>query len=238
MYHPHAPPLPHQPGHPQDEQYGAHPHVHHYAQGYPMQHAGYIPYPLPGTILSAPMAPPSQNGGNLNSAPSGVPVAFMDDAATKLSDRTRVCGGGRICLWGKSCVLLYFLRGAAVLMDCVHGKLCNKCGLFERTHSRPRPEQFPHKRGPLGSSTLSARSPPQPTYQQPQYNPLSASTPRAPSSQPLAPTSSSSRPPQNGSASRPGTPAPHAPGASSAASTKGENDAGSPRECEDWRGDK
>ncbi|KAJ7660022.1 hypothetical protein B0H14DRAFT_3077671 [Mycena olivaceomarginata] len=21
---------------------------------------------------------------------------------------------------------------------------CNKCGLFERTHSRPRPEQFPH----------------------------------------------------------------------------------------------
>ncbi|KAJ7806849.1 hypothetical protein B0H14DRAFT_2274917, partial [Mycena olivaceomarginata] len=22
---------------------------------------------------------------------------------------------------------------------------CNKCGLFERTHSRPRPEQFPHK---------------------------------------------------------------------------------------------
>ncbi|KAJ7826596.1 hypothetical protein B0H14DRAFT_2817037 [Mycena olivaceomarginata] len=21
---------------------------------------------------------------------------------------------------------------------------CNKCGLFERPHSRPRPEQFPH----------------------------------------------------------------------------------------------
>ena len=28
-------------------------------------------------------------------------------------------------------------------------QLCNKCGLFERTHSRPRPEQFPHKRGPV-----------------------------------------------------------------------------------------
>ncbi|KAJ7058915.1 hypothetical protein C8F01DRAFT_1026883, partial [Mycena amicta] len=24
--------------------------------------------------------------------------------------------------------------------------LCNKCGLFERTHSRSRPEDFPHKR--------------------------------------------------------------------------------------------
>ncbi|KAJ7432994.1 hypothetical protein FB451DRAFT_951040, partial [Mycena latifolia] len=27
--------------------------------------------------------------------------------------------------------------------------LCNKCGLFEHTHPRARPEQFPHKRGPL-----------------------------------------------------------------------------------------
>src|SRR5438045_623298 len=35
-----------------------------------------------------------------------------------------------------------------------HLQLCNKCGLFERTHSRPRPEQFPHKRGPLASSSL------------------------------------------------------------------------------------
>lgn len=39
-------------------------------------------------------------------------------------------------------------------------QLCNKCGLFERTHSRPRPEQFPHKRGPLASSVLHSRSPP------------------------------------------------------------------------------
>ncbi|KAL0570315.1 hypothetical protein V5O48_011653 [Marasmius crinis-equi] len=30
--------------------------------------------------------------------------------------------------------------------------LCNKCGLFERTHSRPRPDQFPHKQGPLSSA--------------------------------------------------------------------------------------
>lgn len=38
--------------------------------------------------------------------------------------------------------------------------MCNKCGLFERTHSRPRPEQFPHKRGPLATSTLRGRTPP------------------------------------------------------------------------------
>ena len=40
-------------------------------------------------------------------------------------------------------------------------QLCNKCGLFERTHSRPRPEQFPHKRGPIVQGTFkSSRSPP------------------------------------------------------------------------------
>ena len=40
-------------------------------------------------------------------------------------------------------------------------QLCNKCGLFERTHSRPRPEQFPHKRGPIVTTTFkSSRSPP------------------------------------------------------------------------------
>ncbi|KAG2011100.1 hypothetical protein CC2G_011251 [Coprinopsis cinerea AmutBmut pab1-1] len=38
--------------------------------------------------------------------------------------------------------------------------LCNKCGLFERTHSRPRPEQFPHKRGPLATASLQRRTPP------------------------------------------------------------------------------
>jgi hypothetical protein len=41
-------------------------------------------------------------------------------------------------------------------------QLCNKCGLFERTHNRARPEQFPHKRGPLATSSLKVRtSPPQ-----------------------------------------------------------------------------
>jgi hypothetical protein len=52
-----------------------------------------------------------------------------------------------------------------------HEQLCNKCGLFERTHSRPRPDQFPHKRGPLTSSVIKGnKSPPPPA---PQLPPLS-----------------------------------------------------------------
>ncbi|KAJ7079522.1 hypothetical protein C8R44DRAFT_91192 [Mycena epipterygia] len=47
--------------------------------------------------------------------------------------------------------------------------LCNKCGLFECTHSCPRHEQFPHKRGPLASSTFRSGSPP---AQQAQDEPL------------------------------------------------------------------
>ncbi|KAJ7443699.1 hypothetical protein FB451DRAFT_1413534 [Mycena latifolia] len=221
MYAP--PPQAYHPPPPHDERYGAHPHAHHYAQGYPMQHAGYVPYPLPGTILSAPMAPPSQNGGAPNGAPGGVPVVFTDDAATKLSDRVRRrcfnCCTTDTSTWRRS--------------NLSPGKvLCNKCGLFERTHSRARPEQFPHKRGPLASSSLSARSPPQPAYQQPRYDPpaASASASAPPSSQPLAPSSSSSHPPQNGSASHPSTPPPTATGAASTTSA-------APREREEGRGE-
>ncbi|KAJ7187388.1 hypothetical protein C8R46DRAFT_833322, partial [Mycena filopes] len=70
----------------------------------------------------------------------GVQVVHTDDAATKLSDRVRRrcfnCCTTDTSTWRRS--------------NLSPGKvLCNKCGLFERTHSRPRPEQFPHKRGPL-----------------------------------------------------------------------------------------
>ncbi|TEB37030.1 hypothetical protein FA13DRAFT_1570446, partial [Coprinellus micaceus] len=69
-----------------------------------------------------------------------VQVIHTDDAATKLSDRVRRrcfnCCTTDTSTWRRS--------------NLSPGKvLCNKCGLFERTHSRPRPEQFPHKRGPL-----------------------------------------------------------------------------------------
>ncbi|KAJ7862209.1 hypothetical protein B0H13DRAFT_1638823 [Mycena leptocephala] len=93
------------------------------------------------------MAPPQGSGGA-----GGIQVVHTDDAATKLSDRVRRrcfnCCTTDTSTWRRS--------------NLSPGKvLCNKCGLFERTHSRPRPEQFPHKRGPLASSTLRSRSPPQ-----------------------------------------------------------------------------
>ncbi|KAJ7913761.1 hypothetical protein B0H13DRAFT_2271032 [Mycena leptocephala] len=49
---------------------------------------------------------------------------------------------------------------AATKLSDREAKLCNKCGLFERTHSRPRPQQFPHKRGLPASLTLRSHSPP------------------------------------------------------------------------------
>jgi len=102
--------------------------------------SGREPYELP-----MPMPYP---GGPIH---SNVPVAYTDDAATKLSDRVRRrcfnCCTTDTSTWRRS--------------NLSPGKvLCNKCGLFERTHSRPRPEQFPHKRGPLASSALRSRSPP------------------------------------------------------------------------------
>ncbi|KAJ7062496.1 hypothetical protein C8F01DRAFT_1023557 [Mycena amicta] len=101
------------------------------------------------------MPPPAAPGPT-----SSVQVIHTDDAATKLSDRVRRrcfnCCTTDTSTWRRS--------------NLSPGKmLCNKCGLFERAHSRPRPEQFPHKRGPLATSTLRTanRSPPQAQAQQP-----------------------------------------------------------------------
>lgn len=78
---------------------------------------------------------------------------YTDDATTKLNDRIRRrcfnCCTTDTSTWRRSS-----LNPGKVL--------CNKCGLFERTHNRARPEQFPHKRGPLAASSLKVRtSPPQ-----------------------------------------------------------------------------
>ncbi|KAH8081304.1 hypothetical protein BXZ70DRAFT_633609 [Cristinia sonorae] len=79
-------------------------------------------------------------------------VIHTDDAATKLSDRVR-----RKCYNCRTTDTSTWRRSSLT-----PGKvLCNKCGLFERTHSRPRPEQFPHKRGPIVTTTFkSARTTP------------------------------------------------------------------------------
>ncbi|KAF7326789.1 hypothetical protein MSAN_02498400 [Mycena sanguinolenta] len=174
------PPHPGYAPHPHDERYAHAAHAPQYApQPFPITHGTYVPYPLPGTILSQPMAPPPGGGAG------AIQVIHTDDAATKLSDRVRRrcfnCCTTDTSTWRRS--------------NLSPGKvLCNKCGLFERTHSRPRPEQFPHKRGPLASSTLRSRTPPQaqPTYQ----------NPPAPSA--------SSAPAPNGASSHPGTPKPPA----------------------------
>ncbi|KAJ7729173.1 hypothetical protein B0H16DRAFT_1428324, partial [Mycena metata] len=93
------------------------------------------------------MAPSvSSSGGTPDPSGAGLAIVHTDDAATNLSDRVRrrcfnCCTTTDTITWRRS--------------NLSPGKvLCNKCGLFERAHSRPRPEQFPHKRAPVAASTL------------------------------------------------------------------------------------
>ncbi|KAJ7897693.1 hypothetical protein B0H14DRAFT_3124595 [Mycena olivaceomarginata] len=141
--------------------------------GYDHAHAQYAPQPFPiahgGTILSAPMAPPPGGPGG-GGAGAGVVV--------------RAGGGDEAGRWGarRGCFNCCTIdtstwRGSNLIPGKV---LCKKCGLFERTHSRPRPEQFPHRRGPLASSALrpgsasgSADTPKSPTLPTPRCAVLS-----------------------------------------------------------------
>ncbi|TFK66673.1 hypothetical protein BDN72DRAFT_133754 [Pluteus cervinus] len=133
-----------------------------------------VPHLTVPSMQSAPPPPPPANQGR-DSYHHSYPIPgqatqhtiLTDDAATKLSDRVRRrcfnCCTTDTSTWRRS--------------NLSPGKvLCNKCGLFERTHSRPRPEQFPHKRGPLAASTLRSRSPPVN-----QLPPISANPPPHPS---------------------------------------------------------
>ncbi|KAF7372532.1 GATA type zinc finger protein asd-4 [Mycena venus] len=89
-------------------------------------------YPIPCPARSsAPMAPP-QGGGGPGVGGSVIQVVHTDDVATKLGDRMK-----RRCF--NCCTTDTSTRRRSNLSP---GKvLCNKCGVFERTHSRPRPEQ-------------------------------------------------------------------------------------------------
>ncbi|KAL0955261.1 hypothetical protein HGRIS_004152 [Hohenbuehelia grisea] len=132
------------------------------SHGFP-DHAAYQlpPSNMASHHLTMPPVPPPNHSATMRDAygmPYPLPgqtslgITHTDDAATKLSDRVRRrcfnCCTTDTSTWRRS--------------NLSPGKvLCNKCGLFERTHSRPRPEQFPHKRGPLASSALRPRSPPQ-----------------------------------------------------------------------------
>ncbi|KAJ3910994.1 hypothetical protein F5877DRAFT_4581, partial [Lentinula edodes] len=144
-------------------------HHHRHYKGYD-SHKG--SYPVPNT--SQPLGVMGMTVRGLNSMPSGreryglqmpgmpdpggpvnndFPVVYTEDAATKLSDlvqrRCFNCRTTGTCTWRRS--------------KLSPGKLlCNKCGLFERTHSRPRPAQLPNKLGPRASIKLHTRSPPVP----------------------------------------------------------------------------
>lgn len=109
-------------------------------------------------------------------------IVHTDDAATKLNDRVRRkcynCRTTDTSTWRRSsltpgkvvCHHWYSLSLSLLMIACPE-QLCNKCGLFERTHSRPRPEQFPHKRGPIVTTTFkSSRSPPPSSSRLPPIN--------------------------------------------------------------------
>ncbi|KAJ7919851.1 hypothetical protein B0H13DRAFT_1987695 [Mycena leptocephala] len=152
MYAPPPPPAPyHPPPHPHPDDHGhAHGYAHSYApQPFHMTHGPYVPYPLPGTVLSAPQ---------MSHGDAGAGGAGVGGIPRSVRRRCFNCCTTDTSTWRRS--------------NLSPGKvLCNKCGLFERTHSRPRPEQFPHKRGPLAASTLRSRTPPPQTYQNQNQNP-------------------------------------------------------------------
>ena len=67
-------------------------------------------------------------------------------------------------------------------------QLCNKCGLLERAHSRPQPEQFPHQRGPavnVNQFKQYRNTPPLPFQQQPLLRLPSMTTDMLPTHQDL-----------------------------------------------------
>ncbi|KAI0793689.1 hypothetical protein C8Q74DRAFT_1365268 [Fomes fomentarius] len=135
------------------------PYYSHPGQAPPMSQAPPYPYQPNGSIAryaddqsaqGYPIPPHSAQSLSRSIRPTMVAtqpypgqanyIIHTDDASTKLSDRVR-----RKCYNCRTTDTSTWRRSSLT-----PGKvLCNKCGLFERTHSRPRPEQFPHKRGPV-----------------------------------------------------------------------------------------
>jgi len=110
-------------------------------QGYSYNAHGVPPHPPQGSQPYAYMPPPGQ---------AASVVMYTDDAGTKLSDRVR-----RQCYNCRSTDTSTWRR--AILTP---GKiLCNRCGLFERTHSTSRPSQLPRSRQAPAASTTHRASP-------------------------------------------------------------------------------
>ncbi|KAF7297332.1 hypothetical protein MIND_00966500 [Mycena indigotica] len=159
-----------------------------------------MPYPLPGGVQSYMPYPIQLMGHQPHAQPPPAPVldpanySYTDDAGTKLSDKIRRkcfnCCTTETSTWRRS-----NLNAGKVL--------CNKCGLFERTHNRSRPEAFPHKRAPITGATSRLQpyppSNPRPAASASESAPLStpahpnSSTPAA--EQPVPVTTQSYQPP-------------------------------------------
>lgn len=93
-------------------------------------HLFYRPSSSSSSSVSSVSAPPSSF---LNPAMSSIPVMHTDDAASKETQYLRRkcfnCGTTEPPSWRRSTLN--------------PGKIvCNKCGLYERTHNKPRPHQF------------------------------------------------------------------------------------------------
>lgn len=82
---------------------------------------------------------------------------YTDDVRMKLGDAIRRqcfnCRATHTTTWRRSTLsrgkLVRFtvsLRTNELVSEEGRSQLCNKCGLFERTHSAPRPKEFPRKR--------------------------------------------------------------------------------------------
>ncbi|KAI3610591.1 siderophore transcription factor [Moniliophthora roreri] len=123
------PALPQESPHYQQPSYGCHPHPNDLQHHTPSQHSQYYPS-LP--YLSPPL-PPNLSLPHLES----LPVRYTDDAAVKEGPfLRRMCFNCRTTeppSWRR-----YTLSPGKIV--------CNKCGIYAKTHQVPRPNHFNHLR--------------------------------------------------------------------------------------------
>ncbi|KAJ7447042.1 hypothetical protein B0H11DRAFT_1745140 [Mycena galericulata] len=98
-----------------------------------LQYTGYVPQPLPGNTFYVPKTSPQDGAGNGSEGGGVIQVVNTEDAATQVNDCVRRrcfnCCTTDTTTWRRS----NFSPGKV---------LCNKCELYERTHSQPRPDSY------------------------------------------------------------------------------------------------
>ncbi|KAJ7133927.1 hypothetical protein C8R43DRAFT_1133165 [Mycena crocata] len=149
------------------------------------EYANYVPYPqyvsepqtfvIPYGGCATYPSPANVNPANtvaLAAASQPAAPIHTDDASMKSSDILR-----RRCFNCCTTETATWRRSKLSAGKLVRPQLCNKCGIFERTHSRPRPEQLSYKHHRISKQPPSS-SPPQlltlriqSTYESNQLNP-------------------------------------------------------------------